>query len=178
MPSCVHRSLAGLSQEMFQFGEGLLDRVEVWGVGRQEEQLRPGGADSPAHRLAFMAAEIVEDDDVAGRQPRHQETLDVNEEAGPVDRSINDAWRLDTIDTQGCHNGHGAPMAVWRLLDEAIATPAPAAQARHVCLGPGLVDEDEALGVKPGLVGLPPCAPPGDVGSVLFGGVQDHPFES
>jgi hypothetical protein len=42
----------------------------------------------------------------------------------------------------------------------------------HVGLGPSLVDEDQAFGVKPVLVFLPPLAPAGDVGAILLAGVQ------
>jgi hypothetical protein len=42
----------------------------------------------------------------------------------------------------------------------------------HVGLGPGLVDEDQAFGVKSALVFLPSLAPAGDVEAVLFAGVQ------
>jgi hypothetical protein len=42
----------------------------------------------------------------------------------------------------------------------------------HVGLGPGLVDKDQVFGVKPALVLLPPLAPAGNVGAVLFAGVQ------
>jgi len=42
----------------------------------------------------------------------------------------------------------------------------------HVGLGPCLVDKDQPFGVKPALVFLPPLAPAGDVGAVLFAGVQ------
>jgi hypothetical protein len=48
---------------VFEFGEDLLDRVEVGTVGRQEEQMRTGRADGVAGRFALVAAEIVEDDD-------------------------------------------------------------------------------------------------------------------
>ena len=49
------------------------------------------------------------------------------------------------------------------------ATPVPAG---HVGLGPGLVDEHQALGIKPALMLLPPGAPAGDVDAILFAGVQ------
>jgi hypothetical protein len=42
----------------------------------------------------------------------------------------------------------------------------------HVGLGPGLVDEDQPFGGKPTLIFPPPLAPAGDVGAVLFAGVQ------
>jgi len=52
------------------------------------------------------------------------------------------------------------------------AAPAPPVMAGHVGLGSGLVDEDEAVRVKPALVFLPLRAPPSDVGAVLFAGEQ------
>jgi hypothetical protein len=42
----------------------------------------------------------------------------------------------------------------------------------HVGLGPGLVDKDQAFGGKLALVFLPPLAPAGNVGAVLFAGMQ------
>src|SRR3981189_211113 len=36
----------------------------------------------------------------------------------------------------------------------------------------GLVDEDQALGIKPALIHPPAGPPPGDVGAILFAGVQ------
>jgi hypothetical protein len=42
----------------------------------------------------------------------------------------------------------------------------------HVGLGPGFVDKDQPFGLKPALVFLPPLAPAGDIGAVLFAGAQ------
>jgi hypothetical protein len=42
----------------------------------------------------------------------------------------------------------------------------------HVGLGPGLITKDQAFGVEPALVFLPLRAPAGDVGAILFAGVQ------
>jgi hypothetical protein len=47
-----------------------------------------------------------------------------------------------------------------------------AVAARHVGLGPGLVDEDQARRIKPPLILSPLRPSPGDVGTVLFAGVQ------
>ena len=57
----------GFAQQVLELGEDLLDRVQIGRVFRQEEELGAGGADGVAHRLALVAAEIVHDDDVAGR---------------------------------------------------------------------------------------------------------------
>jgi hypothetical protein len=44
--------------------------------------------------------------------------------------------------------------------------------AGHIGLGPGLVDEDQAVRIKTPLILLPLGAPAGDVGAVLLGGEQ------
>ena len=49
-----------------ELGEELLDGVEVRGVFRQEERLGARRADKLAHGFAFVASEIVHDDDIAG----------------------------------------------------------------------------------------------------------------
>ena len=96
---------------VFELGEDLLDRVEVGRVGRQEEQLGAGGADRSADRLAFVAAEIVHDDDVAGGQGGQQALLDIGEKADAVDRPVDDAGRLDAVTAQRCQESQGAPAA-------------------------------------------------------------------
>ena len=58
------------AQEMFEFGEHLLDRIEVWTIGRQENEMRAFSADGTAGCFAFVAAEIGEDLDVALGQRR------------------------------------------------------------------------------------------------------------
>jgi DNA replication protein DnaC len=48
------------------------------------------------------------------------------------------------------------------------------ARSCHVGLGPGLVDEDQACGVDPGLVFFPLLTPSRDVGAILLAG--EHGF--
>ena len=171
-PSGFDGSLGRLPKQGLELGEDLLDRVEIRRVARQEEQLGAGGADQPANGTAFVASEIVHDDDVAGSQGGHQELLDISAKAGAVDRPIDDAGRGDAVATQRRQKGQCALSAVRHLGDQASAAGAAAMAAGHVGLGPGLVDEHQALGVKPVLMLLPPGAAPGDVGPILLAGVQ------
>ena len=53
-----------------------------------------------------------------------------------------------------------------------LAARAAAVGARHVGARPGLVDEDEPLGVEVGLAVEPGLPPLQDVGTVLLGGVR------
>src|ERR1700756_3135116 len=68
------------------------------------------------------------------------------------------------------HKGHCLPVAVRNLGFEPLAARRPTPQRRHIGLGPGLIDEDQALGRDPGLIFFPLLAPAGDVRAVLLAG--------
>jgi hypothetical protein len=55
---------------------------------------------------------------------------------------------------------------------QALAAPAAAAPAHHVCRGPGLVDEDEPLRVEIELALEPILPARQDVGAILLAGVR------
>ena len=65
-PCVVDRAFLGVAHPVFDLGEGLFDRVEVGRVGRQEPEMSVGTADGLADGPALVAAEIVEDDEIAG----------------------------------------------------------------------------------------------------------------
>lgn len=51
LPCGLGGSLASLTQEQFELGKDLFDRVEIRAVRRQEQQLGPGGSYGLAHGL-------------------------------------------------------------------------------------------------------------------------------
>jgi hypothetical protein len=83
-PGLVDCSGVGFAQQGFHFGEGLLDWIEVWRVGGQEEELGLGGADRGANGPAVVAAEVVHDDNVARREDGHENLFDISVEARAV----------------------------------------------------------------------------------------------
>ncbi len=119
-----------------------------------------------------MGAEVVHHHHVARGQGRHQELLDIGKEALAVDRPVDHARRGDAIVAQGRQEGQRLPLAARYLGHQPATARRPAMAPRHVGLGPSLVDEDQPFGINPTLI-LPPLRPPpGNVGAVLFGGVQ------
>jgi hypothetical protein len=171
-PGGFNSSLSGFTKQGFELGEDLLDGIEVRAVGWQEQELGACGTKGTADGFALVTAEIIDDDDIAGSQRRHQDLLDIGEEAAAIDRPIDDARRIDPIGAQSGEESERSPVAVRCLGDQPLASGAPSVGARHIGLGPGLVDKDEACGVKPTLILLPSGAPASDVGSVLLAGVQ------
>ena len=57
---------------MFDLGEGISDRVEIGRVGWEVPKSRADGLEHRAQVLGFVAAEIVEDDDLSLPQGRQE----------------------------------------------------------------------------------------------------------
>ena len=74
LPGGFEVTRLSLSDEVFELGEDLFDGIEVGAVGRQEDEVSAFGSDDGASGLAFMAAEVVQDDDIARREDRGEES--------------------------------------------------------------------------------------------------------
>ena len=110
-----------LSQQSFELGEDLLDRIEVGGVFRQKDEAASDIPDRLPHRPSFVGAEIVEDHDVAWLQCRHEELFDIGVEALAVDGPVEQAGRVDAVVAQGGEESRGLPLALRDLVDEALS---------------------------------------------------------
>ena len=124
-----------------------------------------------------MAAEVVQDDDVARLQTGDEDFLDVGSEAVAVDRAIQNSRGLNSVVAQSGQEGRSLPVAVRDLGGEPHAARRPSAQRRHIGLGPGLVDEDQALRYAPTLIHCRLRPPVGDIGTIAFAG-DDAFFEA
>ena len=72
------------------------------------------------HRLSFVGVEIVEDDDVARFQRRHDKLIDIGAETLAVDRSVEQAERVDAVVAQGgAETGATLDLLVRRSTDRA-----------------------------------------------------------
>jgi hypothetical protein len=98
--------------------------------------MRRWAPEDGAGDVAFVAAEVVQDDDIARRDARGENLLDVEEEGFAVDRPIDHPGRINPVVAQRGDEGQGFPMAVGRAgLKPSLSRP-PAAQGRHVRLHP------------------------------------------
>ena len=89
-----------LSDEAFELGEDLLDRIEIRRVFRQEEETRACGLDRVSHGFSFVRPQIVEHDDVVAFEGRCEELLDGGEKPLAVDLTETDAKHLIGIGRQ------------------------------------------------------------------------------
>ena len=85
MGDCFVASRSRLSQQGFELGEDLLDRIEVGRVFRQKHKARADVPDRPSHGLSLVGAEVVQDHDVARLEGGREELFDIGVEALAVD---------------------------------------------------------------------------------------------
>src|SRR5215475_5008797 len=146
--------------------------VQVWRVLRQKEQFGTSRTDEVPHGFSLMAAEIVHDDDVTFAQRRHEHPFDVGSKALAVDRPFKKPRRINPVEAQCSQKGCRLPAPMRDLSYQSLAARCPSAQRAHVGLGPGLVDEDQTLGVNAILILCPLRAPACHVGAVAFASHQ------
>ena len=103
--------------------------------------------------------------------------FDVGEEDRAVDRAVDDQGGGKPRGAEGRQEGRRLPVAVRDACEQSGPSQRPATRPGHVGLRPGLVDEDEMVGIVVGLGGLP-CDPlRRDVGAIPLGGDQDFFFK-
>lgn len=147
----VDGALLGRSHPVLDLGEGLFDRIEVRRVWRQIPEPCAGSSNEAAQRSRLVAAEIVQDDDVAWLELRDEKLLNIGAEAFAVDRAVEQARCGEAVATQGAEESQRPPVAMWREAPHPLAFRPPSPQWGHVGLDPGFVDKDQASRVEVGL---------------------------
>jgi hypothetical protein len=172
LPERLHAANSFRSQQGLELGESLLDRIQVGAVRRQVQHARASCVDGLDHARDFVGAQIVHHHDVAFPQSRNKNLLHISKKQRPIHRAIEHAGRDHPEYTQGGHERGGPPVPVRHGGDQALAALGAAVQPGHVRLRPGLVDEDQPLGVQLVLVLAPFGSRLSDVRPVLLGGAQ------
>ena len=133
----VDAATAGRADDRLQLGEAEFDGVKVGTVWRQIPQGRVGLLDGAADAGDLVHAEVIGDDDVARLQRGHQDLFDVGQEAGAVDRAIEDARRGQAGDAEGGEERTGLPPAPRGVVVDPRAAPvrARAGDVRPIVLG-------------------------------------------
>jgi hypothetical protein len=141
-------------------------------VGRQIDELRPSGGDCLGNTGNFMAAQIVEQDNVAGDQGRCQHLLDIGAEPSAVDGALEHIGSTDPGRAQAGDQGGQLPVSVRDRSPQPQTARASTIAARHVRGSPGLVDENQVVGVECRLAANEHVPGLGYIRAVLLGRVQ------
>src|SRR3954463_2627761 len=171
-PKALDGAFGGLAQECFQFGEGLLDRVEVRAVRRQVEELCARRLDQGSHPWPLVAGQVVQDHDIAQPQGGHEDLLNIGLERRAVDRPIEHEGRHKAARAQPGHKGGCLPAPVRDTDPKASSPRSPPVAPGHGGGSPGLVEEHQPLGIEVELALEPGRASLADIRAVLLGRVR------
>lgn len=153
---------------MLDLGKELFDRVEIRAVWRQEDHSRPHTPDRLTHSLALMAAKVIEDDDILGRERLDQFLFHISQEGIGIDRTIENPWRIDAVAPERRDERHCSPMAMGNMGDQPRASLAPSPERSHVGFHPGFINEHKAVGVNLALMASPTFALTHQLRLILF----------
>ena len=168
----IERAGARGAEERLQFGEGQFDRIEVGTVGREKSQPGAGLLNRHAYLGLLVGGEIVQHDDIAGTQRRHQDLLDVGAERHVVDRAVEDGGRRQLRGAQRRDHRVRLPVAVGRVIGNARPTKTSRVAAQQIGRHARFVHEDVLARLVERLRLAPLPARGGDIRSTLFVGVD------
>lgn len=167
----VERAWSGGAEKRLQFGEGLLNGIEIGAVRRKEPQDGAGLLDGRAHFGLFVRREVVEDDDVASSECRHQDLIDVGAEGVVVDGPVKDGGGGQRAGPECSHHRMRLPVAAGRMVSNPHAAEAARVAADQIRGDAGFVDEHILVRIVERLRLDPSAAGRSDVRPALFIGV-------
>ena len=106
----------------------------------------------------FVAAEIVQDDDVSGLQCGAQELFDPGQEQFPIYGPVDHHGSSQLMMAQTGNEGGSLPIAEGAPIDASTALGGTAIATRHVGRGPGFINKYQLFDVHRGLR-FTPCQP-------------------
>lgn len=158
-------------QERFQLRKRQFDRIEVGAVGRQEPELRTDRLDRRAHTGVLVGGEVIQHHDIADRQRRREDLLDVREERRRVDRPVEDRRRPKPAEAQRGDHGVRLPVTARRVIPEPGAHRAAAVPPEQVSRHATFVEKHVLADVPERLPRPPLAAGHRDIRPALFVGV-------
>ena len=127
--------------------------------------------DRGAHLGLLMGREIVEDDDIPGRERRREDLFDVGEEGRVIDWTVEDGGRLEAIEAECGDHRVGLPMAARRVIAQPRAARTSAVPPQQIRRDTTLVEKQVVAHIAHRLHPCPLPAGGGDVRPTLFVGV-------
>lgn len=102
-----------LTQNCFDFGNALFNRIKVWRVGWQILHPRTRSFDQAHGTFTVMKLHVIKKHHVTRAQFRHEKMLDVKVKDLAVDRSFNSHRRQDATQRERADNRHVGPVIEW-----------------------------------------------------------------
>jgi len=168
----VKGAWARRAKKGFELREGQLNGVEVRAVGWQEPEMGARAREGRGHGGVLVHGEVIEDDDIAGPERRHEDLFDIGEKRGGIDRAVEDGGGAEAIHAESRDDRVGLPMTQRRVIAQADAARAATIATQEIRRDPGLIEEDVVPRVAQLEDVLPVPPRRRDIRSALFVGVH------
>jgi hypothetical protein len=161
-----------LAKDGFEFGEELLNGVEIGTVCWEVNKKRATCFDRFSDTDALVNIDVVHEHDVTSFQRWSKNLFDIGNKHLAVHRPFEHEGSGNTIMTQRRDEGGGFPMAMQHLLDQTLAPWGSAVKPGDGGRDAGFINENEPFRIKSRLSPLQGFTTRGNVRPILFGGVQ------
>lgn len=122
--------------------------------------------------MDFVSGQVVHDNGVARPQRWGEQLFDIGQEGLAIHRAVQNKRRDQAVGAQSRGECCRLPVSMWNGRTTSLAAWRAPVKPRHFGVGAGLVDEDEALGVKIDLRFEPLLTCGIYIAAPLFGGVR------
>ena len=167
-PQHLARTTARLPQDRFQLRKRVLDRIQIGTVFREKPEAGAGVFDRVADGQALVARQVVHDDDVAGGERRHQDLLDVREEACAINRAIKDGRGGEARHAQRREKRRRVPAPIGRVVGHPRPVQPATIAANQIRPDATFIEKDEAGGIEGGRRRVPGDPGEDDVSAIVF----------
>ena len=167
-PQHLASTTARLPQDRFQLRKGVLNRIEIRTVFRQKPERRSDVFNRPADRGTLVTRQVIHDDDVARREGRDQDLLNVGEEARAIDRAIKHGRGGEACHPERREKRRGVPASIGRVVRHAGAVEPAAIPPDEVRSYATFIEKHEPRGVEVGRRGVPHGPRERDVSAIVF----------
>jgi hypothetical protein len=161
-----------------EFGKDHFDWIEIRAVGGKIKQTGIATLNGLANPGHLVGRKIIADDDVTGLQFRGKHLLDISQEHGAFHGAIEQQWSREAVVTQGSDECRSAPMAMRHAGMTALSARGTSVKARHFCVEPCFIQEDQPTNIPEGLLAAPLLASCLDIRPVLLRGAQRFFYSS
>ena len=133
------------SQKGFEFGEGLLNRREVWRIRRQKHEPTAFGFDGLFHSASQVNTQIIQDHELSRTQAGSEHLLNVDFKGGGIGSSIQDECFSHALHRQGRKPRHVCSVITGNLAHGPLSSGGVGVQGSHSNMRTGFIHKDQIL---------------------------------
>lgn len=134
-----------LADEVLDFGPAIFDRVKLWGVRREKENLSSSFFDETESFVILVDDEIIEHDDMITLEIRNKEFSDKNAKSRFIKPALKEHLGEHSSNGESTDERVMLPLLHAGWLEQSLASRSPAIEKRHIQIKPCLIYENQLV---------------------------------